>query len=56
MAFYDKTGKKVYYQKLDPSVLDHPAVKKFRRVRSMIWFLNMAITMIIVMLVLWEVL
>lgn len=56
MAFYDKNGKKVYFQRLDPSVLDNPAVKKFRRIRSLIWIFNISITMIIVMLVFLEVL
>lgn len=44
MAFYDRYGKKVYYQKLDPSVLDHPAVRKFRLVRVVIWLVNITVT------------
>lgn len=50
MAFYDRNGKKVYFQKLDPSVLDHPAVKKFRLIRSLIWVFNFTLVAAILVL------
>ena len=50
MSFYDRNGKKVYYQRLDPSILDKPAVRKFLFIKQLIFAINIAITATVILL------
>ena len=50
MSFYDRNGKRVYYQKLDPSVLEKPAVRKFLLIKQLIFAINIAVTATVILL------
>ncbi len=50
MAFYDKNGKKVFFQKIDPEVFNHPAVRKFRMIKAIIATINIGVTAIVLLL------
>ncbi|MCL4451229.1 MAG: hypothetical protein M1327_01210 [Candidatus Thermoplasmatota archaeon] len=51
MALYDKNGKRVFFYKMSPDVLNSPAVRKFRLIRAVIWTINLSVTGVVLLMV-----